>query len=329
MLIANPIYDVVFKYLMEDSKVAKLLISSIIGMEIIDLTFRPQERIAEIDQTPKKKRKKMMIGLDGTLTVYRLDFSAKLSTPEGERLAIIEIQKAKFVNDIMRFRRYLGEQYLDKENSYLVENKQGRQIRKGIPIISIYFLGEGFEHIQGVPVVMVNNQVIDLYSGQEIKEKEDFVESLTHKSFIISIPNLNQRRRNELEMMLSIFDQSNRANDDHILNVHEEDFPERYRNIIRRLQRAVSEQGVRQSMDIEDDIVEQLNFAERALQEKEKELKTKNKELKEEQKQKRQINKKLKGKEKELQGKEKELAKERKANEDLQKELEALKKSLK
>ena len=31
MLIANPIYDVVFKYLMEDSKIAKLVISSIIG----------------------------------------------------------------------------------------------------------------------------------------------------------------------------------------------------------------------------------------------------------------------------------------------------------
>ncbi len=30
MQIANPIYDVVFKYLMEDAKIAKLLISSII-----------------------------------------------------------------------------------------------------------------------------------------------------------------------------------------------------------------------------------------------------------------------------------------------------------
>ena len=35
MHIANPIYDVVFKYLMEDSKIAKLMISSITG-EIIN-----------------------------------------------------------------------------------------------------------------------------------------------------------------------------------------------------------------------------------------------------------------------------------------------------
>ena len=34
MLIANPIYDVVFKFLMEDAKIAKLLLSSIIGENI-------------------------------------------------------------------------------------------------------------------------------------------------------------------------------------------------------------------------------------------------------------------------------------------------------
>jgi hypothetical protein len=49
MHIANPIYDVVFKYLMEDAKVAKLLISSIIGEEIEELDFRPQEFTTDID----------------------------------------------------------------------------------------------------------------------------------------------------------------------------------------------------------------------------------------------------------------------------------------
>ena len=35
--IANPIYDVVFKYLMNDEKVAKLLLSAIIGKEVLTL----------------------------------------------------------------------------------------------------------------------------------------------------------------------------------------------------------------------------------------------------------------------------------------------------
>ena len=41
--IANPIYDVVFKYMMEDNAVAKLLVSSIIGEEIVSLDTKPQE----------------------------------------------------------------------------------------------------------------------------------------------------------------------------------------------------------------------------------------------------------------------------------------------
>ncbi len=76
MHIANPIYDVVFKYLMEDAKVAKLLISSIIGEEIEELDFRPQEFTTDID-------KSRIEGRIGTLTVYRLDFTAKISTKEG------------------------------------------------------------------------------------------------------------------------------------------------------------------------------------------------------------------------------------------------------
>jgi hypothetical protein len=40
MLIANPIYDVVFKYLMEDNKIAKLIISKIINDEIIELNAK-------------------------------------------------------------------------------------------------------------------------------------------------------------------------------------------------------------------------------------------------------------------------------------------------
>ena len=37
MHIANPIYDVVFKYLMEDNDIAKLIISTIIGEDIVAL----------------------------------------------------------------------------------------------------------------------------------------------------------------------------------------------------------------------------------------------------------------------------------------------------
>ncbi|MCP4150726.1 MAG: hypothetical protein GY757_23475, partial [bacterium] len=43
MRIANPIYDVVFKYLMEDNDIARLIISTIIRQKVISLEFRPRE----------------------------------------------------------------------------------------------------------------------------------------------------------------------------------------------------------------------------------------------------------------------------------------------
>ena len=43
MLIANPIYDVVFKYMMEDLRVAKTFVSAIIGEKVEELDFYPQE----------------------------------------------------------------------------------------------------------------------------------------------------------------------------------------------------------------------------------------------------------------------------------------------
>jgi hypothetical protein len=125
--IANPIYDVVFKYMMEDNEVAKLLVSSIIGEEIISLDPKPQEHPVET-VTPE----------GSTLTVYRLDFSAKVKTPDGHKLILIEMQKASFPADIMRFRGYLGKQYADKNNS--VTHKDGSI--EALPIYTIYFLGD-------------------------------------------------------------------------------------------------------------------------------------------------------------------------------------------
>jgi len=136
MRIANPIYDVVFKYLMEDRESAVLLLSEIIGEDIAELAFHPQESTAEI------------AGPNRYITVYRLDFAAKIRLKEGGyRKVIIEIQKAKFSTDIMRFRRYLGEQYRNRENVY--HDDSGN--KKALPIISVYFLGHRLSAAQTGP----------------------------------------------------------------------------------------------------------------------------------------------------------------------------------
>lgn len=262
MLIANPIYDVVFKYLMEDAKVAKLLIGSIIGAEVLELEFRPKSFTSSIKRDPST--------IQPLFTIYHLDFSAKISTPEGEKLVIIEVQKAKLATDILRFRQYLGKQYSDKKNVYKIENQDGSLKNLALPIISIYFLGHNLDSIRDIPVIHVNRKYIDAYSKAEITQKDDFIECLSHDSYVISIQDLTERRRNELEILLSVFDQSNQTEDQHILNVREEDFPEHFRPIIRRLQKAVEVPEIRDNMEAEDTYLEELENQERRALEAER-----------------------------------------------------------
>ena len=247
--IANPIYDVVFKYMMEDNAVAKLLVSSIIGEEVVSLDPKPQEHTTEIAAAQDDKP---------SLTVYRLDFSAKIKTPDGHKLIIIEMQKASVPADIKRFRNYLGEQYSDTGNSTTLENGRLEPLR----IYSIYFLGDDLK-ICDTPVLSVFPEVRDVATQKIIKERSRFIELLNHKCWIVQISCLKKRRRNELEVLLSVFDQENRTGDHHILNVNEEEFPEKYRPLIRRLKMAASNKEVKKQMKDEDEVWSYLQDIER------------------------------------------------------------------
>ncbi len=263
MKIANPIYDVVFKYLMEDSKVAKLLIGAIINEKISELSFFPQEYTA-------------LSGKE-SLTVYRVDFMAKIKTAKGFKCILIEIQKAKFETDIMRFRRYLGSQYANKENKYVVGiKKNGKKIKKALPIVSIYFLGYPLKEVNA-PIIKVKRHYYDVINNdREIRQTIEFIESLTHDSFVIQIPYLRRKYQSDLECLLSVFNQENRTHDNHILNVFELDYPKKYGLIIRRLQKAIAEPEIRDTMDIEDDILEELQNKERDVEAKNKIIEEKN-----------------------------------------------------
>ena len=232
--IANPVYDVVFKYLMEDNAIAKLMVSSIIGENILHLKPKPQEYTIE----------QIKAEGENPLSVYRLDFAATIETEKGaHKLVTIEMQKAGLPTDIMRFRRYLGDRYCDESN----RSDDG----KALQIYTIYFLGKDLG-ICDTPVLSVFPEIRDVATKTIVEDKSDFIQLLNHKCWIVQINCLKQRRRNELEMLLSVFDQSNLTDDNHILNVQEEDFPEKYRPIIRRLKAAASNRTIKKQMREED-----------------------------------------------------------------------------
>jgi len=234
------------------------MLSTIIGKEVISLQIRDTEKQTDLDKS---------------IQYHRIDFSAEILDENNERkVVIIELQKIRLPADIVRFRRYLGEQYMSKENTYIGINEKGDPELKAIPIINIYFLGYELFKIDS-PVLKVNRITIDIATNQTIEEKTEFTECLTHDSYIIQIPYLKEKRRNDLEKLLAIFDQSYlEITDNHILNLKDEDYPEKYKEIVRLLLKAVSEPDIRRKMDLEDDLVEEIRNKDLAIKRRDDEI---------------------------------------------------------
>ncbi|MGI6409713.1 MAG: hypothetical protein ACOX0V_00535 [Bacteroidales bacterium] len=261
MFIANPIYDTVFKYMMSDTKVAKIFLSAIIEEKIVELDFASTERSLK----PGAKRSDINRELE-ELVVCRFDFAAKIKTGSGEyKTVTIELQKAKFATDIMRFRRYLGVMYQDADNTSDKQRLKARQI------YCIYLLNYDIG-LSNSPVIKVDHIVSDQATGEELSNKNEFIQSLNHKSWIVQIRQLKENRRNDLENLLSIFDQDNITKDNHILNVNSENFSEEHKHIVRKLQEAYASSQVRDEMIMEDDYFKELEVKDDIIEEQKKKL---------------------------------------------------------
>jgi hypothetical protein len=86
MHIANPIYDVVFKFMMEDSRVAKAFLSAIIQEKVTELDFDTTESTVRIPSKTERETEtgKKPEGPGLNLTVCRFDFSARISLLEAD-----------------------------------------------------------------------------------------------------------------------------------------------------------------------------------------------------------------------------------------------------
>ncbi len=252
MLIANPIYDSVFKYLMEDQHVAKKLLSAILGEEILELELRPQEQSGKSDK---------FLG-----TIFRVDFKATVKTESGEvKKILIELQKGKHPLDMMRFRRYLAENYTQEDD---IEGK-----KMILPIVTIYILG--FELSIKRAILKVNRVYTDVVNGEQINEKDEFIEKLTHDSYVVQIPRLSEKMQTRVEKVLSVFSQRWVTDNKRILNYPADLQDESLQPILQRLARAAESEEVQKQIQIEetfDNSLEQALREKDALLEKKDEL---------------------------------------------------------
>ena len=298
--IANPIYDAVFKYLLtEDNRVAKIFLSKLTGKNIVHLTVLTNEIVADKKETSL---------LNPSLTVYRLDFAATIKHKNGEKeVIIIEMQKAKFLDDIMRFRRYLGAQFMNRKHFYTPKTGKFKGKKIACPIFPVYFLAHSVDNYSESSI-NIGRSLSNALTNEIIEDKDDrvFTNSLFHKGLIIQVPNIttdikkytekenkNKLINKHLNKILSIFNQGNIDEDtENYLIVDDnnlENEPKWVQKIIRKLQAAGADAEVRNQMRLEDEFwndIEDLEREHEIVLEFEREEKNKFKEKAEEEKRK-------------------------------------------
>ena len=263
--VANPLYDAVFKYLMEDDRIAKTILAALLKKKVIDVKIRRNE-YANLTRRE-------------SISMFRIDFAATVLDEDNKpHLMLIELQKTWLPTETLRFRRYLALQYNNEENMLKEEHE-----KYAIPMVAIYLLGHCIGKIEE-PVIYVNHHAYN-YDGKKVEEgiPDPFVESLQHDSIIVQIPLLHGRVNNRLEKVLCLFDQTNVADNKKVIKVDDKQFEgdNDMEYIVRRLQSAAADPDMRYQMNAEDEFFKELEARDSLIMEKDGQLKEKDGQLKE------------------------------------------------
>ena len=255
--VANPLYDAVFKYLMEDERIARTILSALLKKKVRNVKMRRHEYSAFM-----RKR---------AISMFRIDFSAEVEDENGQsQLTLIELQKTWLPTETLRFRRYLALQYNNEENMLKEENG-----KFAMPMVAVYLLGHRVGHIKD-PVVYVRHQAYN-YENKEVTQgmPDKFVESLQHDSIIVQIPLLRGQMNNRLEQVLSIFNQEHTADSKMMIMIDDQimEGDEDMEYVVRRLKKAASDPKVRYQMNIEDEYFKELGSRDSAIHERDEKIK--------------------------------------------------------
>ncbi len=287
MIIANPIYDVVFKRLMENEKIAKFFIGTLLDQTIETVEVKPQEYTyqGELDTPEGLQAVEERMRKRFSIWVYRLDFIATIKTETGEyKKVLIEIQKAKNSIDLMRFRNYLAEQYKKEDK---IDNED-----VVLPITTIYILGFKLPEIE-TPCIKVERNYKDMINKVVLTQKSEFVEKLTHDSYVVQVERITGRYQTRLDKLLSVFEQKHFTDDKEITKIFSHDLDiEELKMITDLLHYIGTDPKERKKIEVEQeahrtvdallaDYRKKIAERDKALKEKDKTLQEKDKTLKE------------------------------------------------
>jgi len=305
IIIPNPIYDVVFRYLMEDPESAAIVLSTLINEKITSLQLEPQTHA-------QKKTYKTRIEDPKTLDdirLFHLDFTATVELPDGtDELIMIELQKASEPDDIFRFKRYISKNFQRKQEKEIIHpvSHTVEKINKPIRLIPVFILNFRIENEINDLLIRTNRIKEGVFKNKPLKKTNEFIDNLTfdpaRAGLVVQLPNLsnitesdyaNDEYKKKLFALLKIFDQKSKVkNNEHRLRLIRRFFPGFLERVIQRLQSAdINNPDLEEQLYAEDEYLKvlidrdnQISFFKEKAEANYKVIKAKDKALTEEKK---------------------------------------------
>lgn len=270
--IPNPIYDVVFKYLMDDEETAKEVLEILTGYKIVQFHVDNRSHAYALHPDSEELDDDLEDTNESKLKLFHLDFTATIQiAPEQTEVVMIEIQKANRLADIFRFKRYIARNFQRNQAREISNPKTGelQTIKFPLKLIPIFILN--FRVEKEHEDLVIHSRKIDeaLFLNKPYSEEIFFTKHLTYGMFTIQLPNLKNIRpqhyendpfKEKLYRFFKLFDQDN----PHQKNVHKlllmrREFPSGvFRRIINRLKSAMSDYPMlEEQMHVEDEYLEE------------------------------------------------------------------------
>ena len=263
IIIANPIYDTVFQYLMDDIESAKIIISTLINRPVLNL-IALSNNLVHIEKKEQEEK---------YLRLMRLDYTAEILNPDNSKeLVSIELQKARLKSDEIRFRKYLAENLkktevitLEKINP---ETNKPYTMEKAYRCIPIFILNFEIEKEIFDLVLQTEHIIKGIFTEKELVTNNDFLENLMYNIIVVQLPHINrvtqelknQQHKLALFKLFQLFNQANPADPDkHSLYIDENEVPEDYNRILKRLANLnANEPQLEQKMILEDTMLKEI-----------------------------------------------------------------------
>jgi hypothetical protein len=237
MRIANALYDHAFKFLMSNNRLAKKVISTILDTPIVKLELNQQEFVSE--------------GKVRGTRVFRLDFKVTIQQADGmKQQVMIELQKSKLPTNIYRFRQYLGSLYADKSKPEDIDFED-QKAPETLPIIAIYILGYNIPDLPFL-ATRITRGIIDAVSDEEIVSGSEFIQALSHESYILQVSRLSDNRRTRLERFLNLFNQAYVSDKNYILDL--DDIRTEFEDVAEYLQKPLKMEEMVEQFTVEEEM---------------------------------------------------------------------------